>query len=415
MRKHLLSLSVAAGLAAGLMTLATTQLGCQKKIEPPEPIPAAAPLPLNSFVRSWAFNLGLEGGDVVKEIHPRDKDVYVYTRGGQILVMSRETGRLEWQARIRSTDRGGMKPPVVLKDRVVVPTSSTLEIYDTNDGHFVKSSPLKVAARSNAVGLGSIIYIGGDFANASRLVALDISKDYVPTVWQLQIMKGGLASTPALLDEVLYIGAGDGNVYAVNALSREPLWSLTNNAFKTEGPVIADVAADESGVYVASTDSRMYCLNKGTGKLKWQFYAGRALTQGVILTPTQAYLPIPNLGIAAFAKGDGEFNRKPLWIATDMNQFLTEDDKYVYLRRAGDNVIVAFDKATGEQRFENKRRDLVTFATNLKNDGVIFAVSKTSRLLAIKPVLKPGVVGELVLDDVSDAPQKPATFAMIAR
>jgi outer membrane protein assembly factor BamB len=414
MRKHLLNFSAVAALAAGL-TLAATQSGCQKKVEPPEPIPAAAPLPLNSFVRSWAFNLGLEGGDVVKEIHPREKDVYVYTRGGQILVMARDTGRLEWEARIRSTDRGGMKPPVVLKERVVIPTSSTFEVYDTNDGHFVKSVPLKVAARSNAIGLGTLVYIGGDFANSSRLVALDISKDYVPTVWQLMIPRGGLASTPALLDDVLFIGGGDGNVYAVNAISREPLWPLKDNAFKTEGPIVADVAADETGVYVPSTDSRMYCLNKGTGKLKWQFYAGRALTEGVILSATQAYLPIPNLGIAAFSKGDGEFNRKPLWIATDMNQFLSEDEKFVYLRRAADNVIVAFDKATGEQQFENKRRDLVTFATNTKSDGVIFAVSKTSRLLAIKPVLKPGVIGELVLDDVSDAPLKPATFAMISR
>ena len=70
-----------------------------------------------------------------------------------------------------------------------------------------------------------------------------------------------------------------------------------------------------------------------------------------------------------------------------MTEYLAEDEKLVYLRRGGDNAIVAVDKLTGEQRFENNRRDLVAFGVNRKNDGTIFAASKTNRVLAIKPVM----------------------------
>ena len=52
-----------------------------------------------------------------------------------------------------------------------------------------------------------------------------------------------------------------------------------------------------------------------------------------------------------------------------LTQFLAEDEKHVYLLRDKDNVIVALDKQTGEQLFENNRRDLTTFATNNGGDG----------------------------------------------
>jgi outer membrane protein assembly factor BamB len=213
------------------------------------------------------------------------------------------------------------------------------------------------------------------------------------------IPKGGLDSTPALFEDNLFIGGGDGNVYAVAAANREAVWSLKDGAFKTQGPIQADLAVDANGVYVASTDSRLYCLNRATGRLRWQFYASTALTDGPVVTKAFLYQPIPGQGIAAIPNGEGAYNRKPSWVALGMTQYLAEDDKLVYLRRGADNVIVAVDKQSGEQRFESNRRDLVAFAINRKADGTIFAASKTNRVLAIKPVLRPGVVGELVWND----------------
>jgi outer membrane protein assembly factor BamB len=209
MREHLLSLlATVAVAAAGLMSLA----GCREKPEPPEPIPANAPIPLNHFVRAWAQTPKLAEGDSVKEIHARANDVYVYTRGGQIMVMARDTGRLRWVTQIRSTDRGGMRPPVVLKERVVIPTSSTLEVFEPNEGQLQRSIPLRVAARSDAVGIGNLIFVGGDYAGAGRVVAIDITREYGGAIWQLMIPKGGLKSTPAVYEDVLYIGGGDGAV-----------------------------------------------------------------------------------------------------------------------------------------------------------------------------------------------------------
>jgi hypothetical protein len=232
----------------------------------------------------------------------------------------------------------------------------------------------------------------------------------VPTVWQLMIPKGGLAATPALYDDVLFVGGGDGNVYAVAAANREPLWPLKGGAFPTEGPIVADVVADDTGVYAASTDGNLYVLNRGSGKLKWVFFGGRPLTDDFAVTATTVYVPMPGAGIAALSKGENETgnpqldsNRRPMWLAPGMTQFLSEDERFAYLRRGEDNVIVAIDKVSGEQMFVNHRRDLTQFATNTKGDGMIYAASSTNRVVAIKPVLRPGVVGELVWNE-ADVP-----------
>ena len=409
MREHLLSLLACVAIAiAGVLSLT----GCQKPPEPVEPIPPSGPVPLNHFVRGWAQTPTLPPGDSIKELHARENDVYVYTKSGQVLVMTRDTGRLRWITQIRSTDRGGMRPPVILKEHVIIPTSSTLEIFEPNEGQLQRSIRLTVAARSNAIGRGNMVFLGGDSAGAGRVVALDVTRPYVPTVWELMIPKGGLASTPSAYEDILYIGGGDGAVYAVAMATREAVWPLKDNVFKTEGAIVADIAADETGVYVASTDTRFYCLNRGSGRLKWQYYGGRALTGDPVVTATQVYLPIPDAGIAAFNKGDGDYNRRPLWLAVGMSKFLAEDEQHVYLLRAADNVIVAVDKQTGEQLFESTRRDLTVFASNVAApDGTIYAASKTNRIVAIKPVLRPGVVGELVWNE-TDVTGDDASLAM---
>jgi hypothetical protein len=76
---------------------------------------------------------------------------------------------------------------------------------------------------------------------------------------------------------------------------------------------------------------------------------------------------------------------------------VAEDEKFAYFHRA-DNIVIAVDRATGEQKFASKRTDLVAFGTNTK-DGVIYAGTRDGQVWAITPVLKPGNVGEIVLDD----------------
>ena len=76
-------------------------------------------------------------------------------------------------------------------------------------------------------------------------------------------------------------------------------------------------------------------------------------------------------------------------------QFLSEDATMAYLR-TNDNLIVAVNKKTGEQKFKSKRQDLQLFATSEKPDGIVYAATLNGDVYAIRPALKAGSVGELV-------------------
>jgi outer membrane protein assembly factor BamB len=390
-RKHLL-LSV---------TLASSLLaGCQQTKAPVVELPEA--IPAQSFRRDWAANLQLDKGDAIDRLFVREDIVFVYTQKNMAFALNKAGGVIRFSAMI-SDSIVKPHPPIVLKERIVFPTDSTLEIY-RRDGLFERSFRLSSSVRTDAVGWtgGSRVFFGVDSPGSGRLISVETSPgQYKPVSekWALMSSRGeAINSAPAFYTGVVYASFDDGEVYAVNADNRQPIWSTsTGQTFKTYGPVNAALRVDDFGLYVPSTDSKLYCLDKTQGKKKWEYYAGTSLRSDPEVTATMVYLPVTGRGIVAIDKLNGPAIREPRWICKDAVKLVSEDEKYAYFSRA-DNIIIAIDKLTGEQRFTSKRTDLVAFATNTK-DAIIYAGTKDGQVIAITPVLKPGNVGEIAMDN----------------
>ncbi len=395
-------------LMSGLVLAASAIGGCATK----EAEPVAMPEPLNSqsFKREWGADLELKD-DEVDRLYAMEDMVFVYTKKHMVYVLNKGSGRIRFSDKI---DNSPIKPhqPVVLKDRIVFPTNSTLEIYRRDGKAKERSFATHSSLRTEAVGspTGSRVFFGVDTPGAGRMVAAEtLPGDYKPVreVWELMSTHGApINSAPAVWGGVCYVGYEDGEVYAINADTREGIWATsTGTTFKTYGPVQADLRADENGVYVPSTDSKFYCLDKAQGRVKWSYFAGSSLRDTAEVSLTTVYLPVTALGMVAIDKLQGPAVREPKWVVRDMVKFLAEDEKFAYFQRS-DNVIAAVDKVTGEPKFTNKRRDFVAFATNARDkEGTIFASTKDGRVYAIRPVLKLGDVGEVVWQPiVPDAP-----------
>ena len=394
-------------------------LGCA---HPPGAAFDENPQPLDnpSFARQWGTELGHGDDDPVTAIYVSDQFVFAYRRGGTSTVMDRASGRLLHVDEPRD-GRQRLHPPIVLKDRIVYPTTTYLEVFDT-DGRYIEhpkkptdeldkpfSQKLDFPIRSDAVGLGKQVFFGADFATSGRAVGVDMTKPYVPEIWTLMTPGSSINAAPAVLKDVVYVAADNGKVAAVATDTREPIWPLERGVFGTYGSVVANLAADQTGLYVASTDTKLYCLQRAGGRVKWQYFAGAPLKLGPVLTKDMVYLQVPGAGLAAIeknavAKGT---NRDALWTASGATQFLSEDDNYVYARTSG-NQIAALDKKTGEQRFVSRRPDLVAFAENPKGDGLIYVATQGGRVIAVHPVVTPGQIGEVVL-----VPAAPASLALM--
>lgn len=371
------------------------------------------PLKNHSFASQWTTRLGGAGSDPITALHVTDQFVFAYRRGGTSTVIDRSSGRL---LHIDEPKDGSvrMHPPVVLKDRIVYPTTTYLEVFDlkgrriphptrpTDELDKPFSQNLPSAIRSDAVGSGKVVVLGADSSGGGRAVEVDMTRPYVPELWTLLEPGAGVPAGPTIVGDIVYIAGANGRVAAVTLENRTPLWGLESAEFVTYGPIVANLAADDTGLYVASMDTKLYCLVRSNGKVKWQYFAGAPLSDAPVVTKDLVYQTVPGVGVAAIDKvqpitsQSPTYNREPRWVAADAAQFLSQDDNFAYVR-SNDNHIVALDKKTGKPAFTSERNDLTAFAVNTKGDGMIYVASDAGEIIAVKPVLQPGMVGEVVM------------------
>lgn len=80
--------------------------------------------------------------------------------------------------------------------------------------------------------------------------------------WRL-MLDGSIQSTPAVADGVAYVGANDGNLYAVRTTSGKILWKLPTDAEILSSPLV-----ENNTVYFGSGDCKVYAVSTN-GKLRW--------------------------------------------------------------------------------------------------------------------------------------------------
>ena len=118
----------------------------------------------------------------------------------------------------------------------------------------------KVASTPTVV--DGIVYFGSeDF----KIYAVDASSGKL--IWRYQSVDWVTAS-PAVVDGVLYIGGHDSNVYALGAANGELIWLYETGSWAYD-PVVVDGV-----VYICSVDGHLYALSAASGELYWRSEAG---------------------------------------------------------------------------------------------------------------------------------------------
>jgi outer membrane protein assembly factor BamB len=357
-------------------------------------------LPSQSFRQQWYRDLRLDSGERTKGLFLRGDQLFVQTTHNRFYSLDRRSGDVQYVSDVAdpATD---VKPPLILKDHVVYAAGRMLQFYDQH-GRLDRTLTMETPFRSAPVGTDSMIYAGVDHEGGGRLVAIDPTYNNNPIRWQLGT-GGGVYGAPVKAgpnQTLVFAGGVDGKVYGVSA-DRAIVWpGLPGGTFETAGPIFADLKTSGNDLLVASNDTKLYCLDVRTGRIRWTYFAGVPLHQGPEVTAAFVYIFVPGKGLSAINRLDGQIDRAASWTVADAEQFLAEDDTYAYLK-TNDNRIVAVEKVTGQVKFESRRTDLATYVSNPASDpkgATIYASTKRGLIMAIAPVLRPGVVGELVLD-----------------
>ena len=181
-------------------------------------------------------------------------------------------GGVRWRFQTRSAVRS---TPAVTATRVFIGSGdSALYALDRSSGKLVwKFAAGGPVHSSPAVAHGLVIAAtldGRVFAVSEATGALRWSIRTGPTLpkniapageWDLYV------SSPVVVDQTVLIGAGDGNVYALDLTSGKERWRV-----KTGGKVRATPSVKDGVAVVGSWDGRVYAIDVSSGKTKWVFH-----------------------------------------------------------------------------------------------------------------------------------------------
>ena len=256
----------------------------------------------------WRF---MTEGDVISSPVVAGQTVYVGSGDGRLYALDRTTGERRWA-------------------------------FDA--GNPIPSSP--------AVG-GGAVYIG---TRDGQFLAVDAATGrqrwklttgaLMPWPWGHE--SGDVyTSSPAFVDGIVYFGAGDGRVYAVDAASGRERWRA-----QTGGRVRGSPAVDDARVYVGAADGRVYAFDRATGAERWRFE-----TEGVKLK-----------------SGDFGYDRRTVQSSPSVSNgtvFVGARDGWIY----------AIDAASGRERwrFDHKISWINTSPAVL--DGVVYAGSSDAQFV----------------------------------
>ena len=180
-----------------------------------------------------------------------------------------------------------------------------------------------------------------------------------PTLkWKCNL-NGKVLSSPALADNVAFIGSGDKSVDAINTELGTIKWK-----FATQGEVHSTPAVFNKSIYFSSYDGYFYSIDKNTGKENWKFK-----TRG-----EKQYSAINLFG----------FNTDSVEAADPWDLYLSSaliEDGVVYFG-SGDSHIYALDANSGELVWKYKTDNVVHSSPAISN-GIVFCGSFDSNLYAL--------------------------------
>ncbi len=303
--RRLLSFSLYGAALAGMLSLAA----CNREFSPDEPLPDAAATPSifigsdNQIVRALDVNTGAQKWEV--------------KAGGAIVAT----------------------PFIDSRQLVVLTENGTILRLDPKTGAELARKELETPLVSSPVSDGRLLYFGSE----QKCYGYDFTRD--TTSWAVDI-PGGIAASPVVSEDRVYVGSLDGVFYALNASTGATVWQFNPN---TGGSFYSSAGQDALTLYVTSTDSNLYALDKRTGQQIWNYKAGNAIYASPLLYGGNAIFGADDYLLHCVSLT----SRNAIWKAKTEERIrasATAANNVVYVA-SYDSRIYAFDVIDGEKRW----------------------------------------------------------------
>lgn len=280
-----------------------------------------------------------------------------------------------------------------------------------------------------------VIYVGSDDGN---VYAVDAGNGHLR--WKYRT-GGPVPSTPAVAGAMVYVVSYDGKVHAIDARTGLPRWKFETggerrfearglHGFLPKNQTIADAfdvylsspLVVAGRVFVGSGDGNVYALDAASGELQWKFatgdvvHASPSYAGGVIFVgswDSYLYAIDAQTGAQRWRFHGGEDAEIHNQVGFQSSPAIVDGVVYVGCR---DSNVYAIDAATGEERWRfNNAGSWVVGSPAVTQGKVIFATSDSALYIVLdaatgKPLARqegkaymfssPAVAGDVVLTGV---------------
>jgi hypothetical protein len=278
------------------------------------------------LVRYWQLKLPLEADQTVNRAYLVDDQIYACTEDGFVYAVHADTGAIRW---MREVSRSGypVRRPCHAGERTIFSTPTALIEFDRLTGDGIVRRDLHFPCGTAPVSDGARVFVGG---LDRRLYTFDV-QTLLPS-WKVGV-DSPITSTPVIYNEHAYF-ATDRNIYGCTAADKRLLWRTT-----TFGTVVADLVADENGVYVANRDQSLYLLDLAFGQIRWRARFGSPLEEAPVITPSVAFQFSASDGLTAVNTASIGEQIRTFWVMRDGRSALTADEKSVYVLTRDEHLV----------------------------------------------------------------------------
>jgi len=222
---------------------------------------------------------------------------------------------------------------------------------------------------SPSVVLNDVVYVGSDDNNVYA-----ISTKNGKLLWKYATLDG-IHSSPAVSNDVVYVGSDDNNVYAISTKNGELLWEyVTGDNVRSSPTIFNDV------IYVGSDDNNVHAFSKKNGDLKWSYNLGNDIRPSTAASNGIVYAGSRDGNLYALDSENGTLKWKYRTMGS-IESFPVVSDDVVYVSSL-DGSIYALDTKTGTLKWEYKiGTDIILHIAAFNN--VIYVTSVDSFVYAI--------------------------------
>ncbi len=202
---------------------------------------------------------------------------------------------------------------------------------------------------------------------------LDMPALAPPIAWVFEA-QGAIRSSPAARDDLVYFGAHDAHVYALNVRDGQQ-----QGTFAVNGNVCSDPLVTERSVFFGAEDGHMYALNRSLTRKQWSYPIGKPIVASPALCGDLVVIGANDGLVYAFPQAGGA----PRW------RFETWGPVRGTLAAFGEQIIFGSQDqriyavdAEGQRRWHRTTRDKVE-APPVARRGVIYIGGMDQHLYAL--------------------------------